>query len=82
MTHLDTELHLLKEQLIDMQRQVRAQLSKCKNALIEFDHDLAREVLEHERRINALELKTDRDCENILALFNPVALTCGLSLLL
>jgi phosphate transport system protein len=73
MTHLDTELHLLKEQLIDMQRQVRAQLSKCKNALLEFDHGLAREVLELEPRINALELKTDHDCENILALFNPVA---------
>ncbi|MCA6361600.1 MAG: phosphate signaling complex protein PhoU [Bacteroidetes bacterium] len=73
MTHLDTELHLLKEQLIDMQRLVRAQIGKCKNALVQFDHGLAREVLELERKINSLELKTDRDCENILALFNPVA---------
>lgn len=73
MSHLDTEIYQLKEQLIDMQHQVRAQVSKCKNALVSFDHDLAREVLVQERRINALELKIDRDCENILALFNPVA---------
>lgn len=73
MSHLDTEIHLLKEQLIEMQRLVRSQLSKSKNALITFDTDLVREVLFNEKRVNALELKIDRDCENILALFNPVA---------
>ncbi|GAB4138099.1 MAG: phosphate signaling complex protein PhoU [Bacteroidia bacterium] len=74
MTHLDTELHLLKEQLIEMQRLVRMQIVKCKNALLEFDHHLAKEVLANERRINGMELKIDRDCENMLALFNPVAI--------
>jgi phosphate transport system protein len=73
MSHLDTEIHLLKEQLIEMQRLVRSQLSKSKNALIAYDTDLVREVLFNEKRVNALELKIDRDCENILALFNPVA---------
>lgn len=73
MSHLDTEIHLLREQLIDMQRLVRMQISKCRNALLQFDTDLAREVLSNEKRVNALELKIDRDCENILALFNPVA---------
>ena len=73
MSHLDTEIHLLREQLIDMQRLVRSQLSKCRTALFSFDTDLAREVLFNEKRVNALELKIDRDCENILALFNPVA---------
>lgn len=73
MTHLDTEIHLLREQIIDMQRLVRMQLSKCRSALLTFDTDLAREVLSNEKRVNALELKIDRDCENILALFNPVA---------
>jgi phosphate transport system protein len=73
MSHLDTEIHLLREQLIDMQRLVRSQLSKCRTALFSFDTDLAREVLFNEKRVNALELKIDRDCENILALFTPVA---------
>lgn len=74
MSHLDTEIHLLKEQLIEMQRLVRSQLSKSKNALVSYDMDLVREVLFNEKRVNGLELKIDRDCENILALFNPVAI--------
>jgi phosphate transport system protein len=73
MTHLDTELKQLKDELIDMHRLVQSQVSKCKDALIRFDSDMAREVLITEKRVNALELKIDRDCENILALFNPVA---------
>ncbi len=74
MSHLDTEIYLLKEELIEMQRLVRSQLTKCKNSLMNFDSDLAKEVLANERRVNALELKIDRDCENILALQNPVAI--------
>ena len=73
MTNLDSEIHLLREEIIEMHRMVRTQLLKCKNALLEFDRDLAKEVIATERRINALELKIDRDCENILALFSPVA---------
>lgn len=73
MTHLDTEIHQLKEEIIEMHRLVRTQLVKCKNALLTYDRDLASEILTQEKRVNALELKIDRDCENILALFNPVA---------
>lgn len=74
MSHLDNEIHLLKEELIEMQRMVRSQLTKCKNALFRFDTDLAKEVLANEKRVNALELKIDRDCENILALQSPLAI--------
>ena len=56
-----------------MWRLVISQLHKTKIALIEFDKDIAREVVQTEKRVNALELKIDRDCENIFALFNPVA---------
>ena len=38
-----------------------------------WDDDLAREVVSTEKRINSIELKIDRDCENVFALFNPVA---------
>ncbi len=38
------------------------------------DRDLAREVVSTEKRVNAYELKIDRDCEDILALFAPVAI--------
>lgn len=73
MTHLDSAIHQLKENLIEMQRLIRMQVSKCRDAFMHFDTDLAREVIANEKHINAMEIKIDRDCENILALFNPVA---------
>ncbi|HET6243791.1 MAG: phosphate signaling complex protein PhoU [Bacteroidetes bacterium] len=73
MTHLDTELHYLKEDLIKMTRMVRSQISKGKNSIFDFDKDLAKEILFTEKRINAFELKIDRDCEKIFALYNPLA---------
>jgi phosphate transport system protein len=53
---------------------VRSQLIKARMALINFDKDLAREVVLKERRVNGYELKIDRDCENIFALLTPVAI--------
>ena len=49
------------------------QLSKSQEALINFDKDLAQEIYSNEKRVDAFELKLNMDCENILALFNPVA---------
>lgn len=74
MTHLDTELQQLKAEVTEMWKLVILQLKKTHEALVSFDKDLAREVVSNEKRVNALELKIDRDCENIFALFNPVAI--------
>src|ERR1700751_5143798 len=52
---------------------VQSQLNKAKDAMTNFDKDLAREVLVKEKRVNSFELKIDRDCENIFALYCPVA---------
>lgn len=73
MTHLDTELQLLKGEIISVWHLVIAQLNKTQDSLVRFDKDLAREVVLNEKRVNSYELKIDRDCENIFALFNPVA---------
>ncbi len=73
MTHLDIELKQLKEEAIEMFDLVTSQFKKSKSALINNDAELAREVNFNERRVNALELKIDKDCENIFALFNPLA---------
>src|SRR4051812_47876116 len=73
MTHLDIEIKRLKSDMVEMFHLVSLQLSKAKEALIRLDKDLALEVMEKERRVNSFELKLDRDCENIIALFNPVA---------
>jgi phosphate transport system protein len=73
MTHLDSELKQLRIDLLDMFELVLSQLDKSKEALVNLDKDLAREVLVNEKRVNSFELQIDRDCENIIALFNPVA---------
>ena len=74
MTQLETELGQLKEEVKNMWGLVRSQLLKALSSLINFDKDLAREVVLMEKRVNATELKIDRDCENILALYTPVAI--------
>lgn len=53
---------------------VQSQLSKARESMVNFDKDLAREVLVKEKRVNSFELKIDRDCENIFALHCPVAI--------
>jgi phosphate transport system protein len=83
MSHLDIELQQLKAETLKMWALVNLQLRKGKDSLVNLDKDLAREVILSERRVNAYELKLDRDCENIFALFNPVAvdLRCVLAVL-
>jgi phosphate transport system protein len=73
MTHLDIEIKNLKTDMLEMFVMVKSQLAKSREALLRLDKDLAREVMVNEKRVNSFELKLDRDCENIIALFNPVA---------
>lgn len=44
-----------------------------REAFLNHDNDLAEEVIRTENRVNALDLKIDRDCERFLARYNPVA---------
>ena len=74
MTHLDIELKKLKEESVEMFDLVISQMKKGRNALLHLDKAMAREVNFNEKRVNALELKIDKDCENIFALMNPVAI--------
>ncbi|HEU5366512.1 MAG TPA: phosphate signaling complex protein PhoU [Hanamia sp.] len=74
LTPLDNELQQLKSQVINMWVMVLSQLKKTEQALENMDKDLAREVVLTEKRVNAYELKIDSDCEDIIALFAPVAI--------
>lgn len=51
----------------------KKQLENAREAFLNHDSDLAEEVLHTENRVNALDLKIDRDCERFIALHNPVA---------
>jgi phosphate transport system protein len=74
MAQIETELQLLKVEAVNMWTLVNSQLSKARLAFLNLDKDLAREVVLKEKRVNGSELKIDRDCENIFALFCPVAI--------
>ena len=73
MTPLEQEITEVKKEIVNMWILVQSQLNKAKEAMVQFDKDLAREVLIKEKRVNSFELKIDRDCENIFALYCPVA---------
>lgn len=73
MPAIEQELQALKENLYDMLSMVKSQLEKCIRSIEEKDVDLARQVLDEEKKVNVQELAIDRDCENILALHTPVA---------
>ena len=73
MAKIEGELSHLKEEVITMCNLVHSQLQKGLSALLNFDKDLAREVVMIEKRVNSAELKIDRDCEDIFAIYSPVA---------
>jgi phosphate transport system protein len=74
MAQIETELQSLKKEISDMWVLVISQLSKVREAFLSFDKELAQDVVMVERRVNGSELGVDRTCENIFALFSPVAI--------
>jgi len=73
MTHLETELSKLRLDLNEMWSLVISQVKQSREALLKFDKEAAAEILFKEKMVDVFELKLDRDCENIIALYNPVA---------
>ena len=71
---IEQEIKDLKQELLSMFLAVNNQLVKSEQAFFNFDKDIASEISNSEKRINALELKIDKDCENILALHSPISI--------
>jgi len=67
------QLEALNQACFDMLRLCNSQIDKAKEAFVTHDSDLAEEVIHKENRVNALDLKIEKDCEKFLALYNPVA---------
>jgi len=80
MKHTEKELLALKEEVSQMWKLVLSQLEKTKQAFLNSNIETAREVASREKRVDAFELKIDCDCENYIALFNPVAIDLRLVL--
>jgi phosphate transport system protein len=65
---------LLNESGLEMLNLCISQIEKATEAFLNKDCDLAEEVMNNETRVNALDLKIERDCEKFIALYNPVAI--------
>ena len=74
MTPIQAQLDLLKSDITAMWTLVVSQLHKSLHSVKTFDKDFSREVVSNEKRVNSMELNIDRNCENLFALFNPVAI--------
>ena len=73
-------MELLKNETSQMWRLVISQLEKAKLTFLNSDVELALEIVSMERRVNAFELKIESNCENYIALYNPVAVDLRLVL--
>lgn len=73
MRHLEQELVALRQDVINMWKLVISQVSNAGEAILSFDKELAQKVSMREKKVDAYELKIDSECENIIALHQPVA---------
>jgi phosphate transport system protein len=80
MQHKETELQVLKEEVSEMWKLVISQVEKSRQVFFNNDIETAREVVSREKRVDVFELKIDCDCENYIALYNPVAVDLRLVL--
>lgn len=71
---IEQEIAGLKNSISEMWALVHQQLYNAGEAMLTGDKELAYKVMSRERRVNAFELKIDSDCEDIIALYAPVAI--------
>lgn len=74
MKYIEQELLHLKNKVVDMWDLTFSQVEKAGEALLMGDLVIAKEVTMRERIVNAVDLKIDSECENIIALYAPVAI--------
>ena len=71
--HFDEELSDLKTKLLRMAAQTEDQIDQALTALVTRDSALAREVIERDHQINALDVEIDEESIRLLALHQPAA---------
>ncbi|MDB5228072.1 MAG: phosphate transport system regulatory protein PhoU [Bacteroidota bacterium] len=73
MSNLLPALTQLRENLTTMMEMVKSMFSSAYTAVKTNDLTIVEDIIHKENRVNALELLIDAECENIIALYNPVA---------
>jgi phosphate transport system protein len=71
--HFHEELDQLKQTLLAMGALVEDQIRRGMQALVDRDDDLARQVIERDRAVNAYDIEVDEKCVELLALHQPAA---------
>ena len=69
----DAELEAVRAKVLEMGGLVEQQIVSALDALVKLDPKLAKEVMENDRRVNALEVQIDEDCSHIIARRQPAA---------
>lgn len=69
----DAELEAVRAKVLEMGGLVEQQIVSALEALVKLDPKLAKEVMENDRRVNALEIQIDEDCSHIIARRQPAA---------
>ncbi len=73
MVNIDQHKDMLIQTGAEMFNLCSMQLGNSIEAFLTLDKDLAEQIIHLEYRVNALDLKIDRDCEQFLVLHKPVA---------
>jgi len=71
--HFDEELAELKAKLVRMAGLAEDQIDKALAALLNRDSAQARQVIERDHQVNALDVEIDEECIRLLALHQPAA---------
>ena len=73
MDNAEYQREALNQSAFDMLNLCTSQLEKAIEAFVSHDSELSEEVIHRENRVNATDIKIEKDCEKFLALFTPVA---------
>ncbi|HAF00880.1 MAG TPA: phosphate transport system regulatory protein PhoU [Methylophilaceae bacterium] len=69
----DAELESVRSKVLEMGGLVEQQIVSALEALTKADQKLAKEVIQTDARVNALEVQIDEDCSHIIARRQPAA---------
>jgi phosphate transport system protein len=73
MAIFDNELKELRENILKLGCLVENAIRDSVKALVERDSELAREVIQRDHLVNALDVKIDEECVRLIALRQPMA---------
>jgi phosphate transport system protein len=69
----DSELEEIRSKVLQMGGLVEEQITRALEALISGNVTLARQVMQNDHRVNALEVAIDEDCSTVIARRQPAA---------